>query len=298
LHKFLLAIGFSQFDTRKKIQSLVRASVLNSSEKVFTTNGDDTMLAEYCKDFSSYNSHRFGIAICGELSDDDSKFSYDYYYPYLRTNKISSCEDISIERHAGKESYAGICDDIRVGISLIFYLQNMIDYVKIKNNNRLPIRGTSLCLSALSVEGMIMMPINKSEKQREDVKKKTNHRYRLIQAAREGDEKAIESLTLDDMDIYSSISKKIREEDVFSIVDSYFMPYGVECDQYSILGEIVECEKVKNELTQENIYVMSINCNELYFDLCINEQDIFGEPEVGRRFKGSIWLQGYINFPN
>ena len=294
MHKFLRAIGFSQFDTRKKIQSLVRACVLDATDKTFTENGEDTMLAEYCKDFSPY----FGIAVCGELSEDNHKFSYDYYYPYLRADKVSSYEDIHIERHASRESYAGVCDDIRIGVSLIFYLQNMIDYVQIKNSDKLPVRGTSLCLSALSIEGMIMMPINKSEKQKENIRRKTNNRYKLIMAAREGDPKAIESLTLDDMDTYSSITRKIRNEDVFSIVDSYFMPYGAECDQYSVLGEIVECEKVKNELTGESIYVMNINCNELYFDLCINEKDVYGEPAVGRRFKGYIWLQGCINFPN
>ena len=205
MHKFLRAIGFSQFDTRKKVQSLVRACVLDCSEKMLTENGEETMLAEYCKDFSPY----FGIAVCGELSDDNNKFSYDYYYPYLKTAGISTYEDINVERHASRESYAGICDDIRIGISLIFYLQNMIDYVKIKNSDKLPIQGTSLCLSALSLDGMVMMPINKNEKQKERIKKKTNNRYRLIQQARQGDEKAIESLTLDDMDTYSSISKKI-----------------------------------------------------------------------------------------
>ena len=294
MHKFLRAIGFSQFDTRKKIQKLVKACVLDYSEKYFTENGEDTVLAEYCKDFSSC----FGIAVCGELSEDSNKFSYDYYYPYLKTDKISTYEDINIERHASKESYAGICDDIRIGVSLIFYLQNMIEYTKIKNTNKLPVRGTNLCLSALSTEGMIMMPINKTDKQKEKSRRKSNHRYKLIMEAREGDEKAIESLTLDDMDTYSFISRKIRNEDVFSIVDSYFMPFGVECDQYSILGEIVEYKKVKNELTDEDIYVMNINCNELYFDLCINEKDLYGEPEIGRRFKGYIWLQGYINFPD
>ena len=165
LHKFLRAIGFSQFDTRKKVQSLVRACVLDSTNKTFTENGEDTMLAEYCKDFSSH----FGIAVCGELSEDNHKFSYDYYYPYLRADKVSSYEDINIERHASKESYAGVCDDIRIGISLIFYIQNMIEYVRIKNSDKLPVRGTSLCLSALSVDGMIMMPISKSEKQKENI---------------------------------------------------------------------------------------------------------------------------------
>mgnify|MGYP002508965657 CR=1 FL=1 len=57
-------------------------------------------------------------------------------------------------------------------------------------------------------------------------------RNQLIAAARKGDEDAIESLTLEDMDIYSTISKKILTEDVFSLVDTYFMPYGVETAIY------------------------------------------------------------------
>ena len=99
------------------------------------------------------------------------------------------------------------------------------------------------------------------------------------------------------MDTYTAISKKIQNEDVFSLVDTYFMPYGVECDQYSILGEILDCNKVENRMTSEQIYQMTISCNDLVFDICINEEDLYGEPQIGRRFKGSIWMQGYINFP-
>lgn len=292
MHKYLRAIGFSKFDTRKKIQSLIKACILDYDHQSLTTNGDETMLAVYNKEFSP----GMGISVCGEL-DEKNNFTYDYYYPYIQGNTISTYEDISIERYSFQESYGGICDDVRVGVTLIFYLENIIDYLKIKNNGRLPIAGTSLCLSGLSVEGMIMMPINKNEKQREDSIKKTNNRYRLIQAARKGDEKAIETLTLDDIDTYSNISKKIHKEDIYSIVDSYFMPYGMECDQYAILGEILDIEKLENKLTKEKIFKMVINCNELLLEVCINEKDIFGEPEIGRRFKGQVWLQGYINFP-
>ena len=46
------------------------------------------------------------------------------------------------------------------------------------------------------------------------------------------------------------------------------------------------------------IKVNVANCsNELTFDVGINKIDLLGEPQVGRRFKGNIWLQGYINFP-
>ena len=89
----------------------------------------------------------------------------------------------------------------------------------------------------------------------------------------------------------------IVKEDIYSLVDTFFMPYGVECDQYSILGEIVEYHQELNRMTKEEIVFMTIECNELTFDVCINKEDLFGEPAVGRRFKGTVWLQGYIEFP-
>ena len=116
-------------------------------------------------------------------------------------------------------------------------------------------------------------------------------------AARQGDEDAIETLTLEDMDMYTNISKRIRKEDIFSLVDTYFMPYGVECDQYSLLGEITDFHEVTNSITGEEVYFMTLSCNELLFDVCVNKKDVFGEPQVGRRFKGVVWLQGFINFP-
>ena len=102
---------------------------------------------------------------------------------------------------------------------------------------------------------------------------------------------------MEDMDRYAALKDRIRETDVFSLVDSYFMPYGVECDQYSILGEIQECNLVENSLTGEKIWKLVVLVNDMNMDVCINEQDLVGEPAEGRRFKGSIWLQGAVLHP-
>lgn len=301
MHKYMRAIGFSKLTDRKELQRLVTDVVVEGTQRSYTSNGDETLLAEFCKDFAVKVKDELkasiGIAVCGEFDSDD-RFTYDYYFPYLKGTNISSQEDVSVERHAAQESYAGVCDDVRIGVSLIFYLQNMIPYVKAKNLGMLPIRGTTLTLSALSTGGTIMMPINKSEKDLIRNKQVSMNRSQLINAARKGDEDAIESLTLDDMDTYTTISKKIQKEDVFSLVDTYFMPYGVECDHYSVLGEIVDSSLIKNDLTEEEIYLMTLNCNDMIFDLCINKEDVFGEPSAGRRFKGTIWMQGHINFPD
>ena len=292
MHKYMRAIGFSSFESRKKLQELLTEVVMNSDRRSITMNQEDTLLGEFCKDFAV----NLGIAVCGEFDDED-KFIYEYYYPYIKGTGITSYEDVSVERHADKDSYAGVCDDIKVGISLIFYLKNRIPYVKAQATGKLPIRGTSLTLSALSTSASILLPIQKDEEQVQRVKQASINRNTLMAAARKGDEDAIETLTLEDMDMYTAISKRIPKDDIFSLVDTYFMPYGVECDQYSVLGEITAMRLTTNQMTGEQIYILTICSNELTFDVCVNIIDLFGEPQVGRRFKGVIWLQGQINFP-
>ena len=123
-------------------------------------------------------------------------------------------------------------------------------------------------------------------------------RISLIEAAKNGDEDAMETLTIEDIDLYSQISRRAMKEDLYSIIDSCFMPCGVECDQYSIIGEIKEIQKIKNIYTKEEIYLLKLECNDLNMLICINSKDLLGEPAVGRRFKGQIWMQGILNFKN
>ena len=303
MHKYLRAIGFSGIKNRKEYENLIRLCVQDATKREYTTKDvtsaekgflqtDESMTALFYRDFAK----GLGLAVCGEY-DENNHFSYDYCFPYLHGEEISSYEDITVERHMEKESYAGICDEIKVGVTLIFYLQNMIPYIKAKNTGTLPMKGTSLILSGLSCQGSIMMPLKKDQKDIIKTQKATVSRNDRIRAARRGDEEAIESLTLEDMDVYTSISKKIHQNDIYTIVDTYFMPYGVECDLYSVLGEIQKMEEIENIVTGETIVKMLLLCNELSFDVCINKNDLYGEPQVGRRFKGVIWLQGYINFP-
>ena len=295
LHKYLRAIGFSNIKKRKDLIELIKMVVSSPTNKNYVTKDENIIQVEICKEFTS----SVGMSICGEYDENDV-FNYEYSYPFIKGTTISSREDISIERHGDKESYAGICDDIKIGVSLIFYLQNMIDYLKEQSQGKLPINNTSLTLSGLSIQGSIILPVIKNEKQVKKYKQAAIYRNHLIAAARRGDEEAIESLTLEDIDTYTVLSKKILKEDVFSLVDTYFMPYGIECDKYSMchIGEIEACYLQKNSVTEEEIYVLTINCNDLIFDVGINKKDLWGEPKPGRRFKGIVWLQGYINFPN
>lgn len=251
-----------------------------------------------------------GLYIFGRF--DKNTFKYEYYFPFVVGKTVSDNEEMTIERHLDKESYAVICDELKTGVTLIFFLQNVMDYLEylysgkdfpvpefnpdIRNEIcRQPIKNKKVSLTALSLGGMILLPIRK-EKKRARSREEDITRKNLIQAAKNGDEDAIESLTIEDIDTYNELSQRIMKEDVFTIVDSTFMPCGVECDQYSVIGEILELQVEENIYTGEKIYVMVLECNSLIITTAINKAHLMGEPAVGRRFKGQIWLQGNVHF--
>ena len=60
-------------------------------------------------------------------------------------------EIIDIEKHSEKESYAGVCDDPNLGVTLIFYLQNVCDYLSEKAYINIEVRAKGAVLSGLSV---------------------------------------------------------------------------------------------------------------------------------------------------
>lgn len=293
MHKYLRAVGFSNVKTKKDLKSLLNDVILNPKEKNFLKTDRSSILVEYSKEYSKST----GIMLRGEYDTEDN-MTLDFYFPYCKCLPIGYQDEITVERHAENESFAGVCDDCRIGVSLIFYVQNGIGYMKKSIDENFSDVDLTLALSGLSIQGKIMLPIKKDEKEKERIQKAADDRNQLIVAARQGDEEALENLTLEDIDTYTMISKKIRKEDVFSLVDTYFMPYGVECDQYSILGEIKEISLETNSMTNEEIYMLLLNCNGLFFNICINKADLLGEPQVGRRFKGIIWMQGKIGFLN
>lgn len=291
MHSYLRSIGFDNM-SKKEVDNLITDIVDQPDKMEVVTDSQNSDFAIFYKSLGE----SIGIYVCGEYMDNEP-FAAEYYFPYLKGEGVSTNEIVDIEKHADKESYAGVCDEVKLGVTLIFYLQNIAEYLADKKL-RGKAYGLSTTLSALSLGGKILLPITKNETQIKKNERNTQNRNHLIAAAREGDEDAIENLTLEDIDTYSMLSRRIAQEDILSIVDTYFMPYGVESDQYSILGEIVDLHIENNSLTNQPIYVMTLNCNDLIYDVCINAKDVFGEPKIGRRFKGNVWMQGCVNYQN
>lgn len=290
MHSYLRSIGFSKLE-KAELKKILDDVVRNYDEKMVVESQPAHLFAEFSRNYGC----DCGITVCGEY-DENQNFQMEYYYPFFRGTGITTQEKVVIEQHAEKESFAGACDDVRIGVTLIFYLQQAAAYLNAAYKGMLNPQGHPLTLSALAREGVILLPIEKDSDQELADQELTSTRNRLIAAARNGDEEAMESLTMEDIDTYTMVSRRILHEDVFSIVDSYFMPYGMECDQYNVLGEIVDFFLFPNIISGEKVYQLTIMSNDMQFDVCINAKDLTGEPAIGRRFKGIIWLQGQLHF--
>lgn len=287
MHKFLRAIGFSDF--KKKDLEIIIKEIIDKpqvSRVVKDTEGNE--FAELSREYSN----GLGLKILGNYIDENS-FQVDNYFPYYLGESLSTQEKIEVEKHYDKESYAGICDDAKLGITLIFHLQNTADYLA-EHNSNFSSNIYGAYLAGLSTDGKILLPIKQAVSKEKEYSR-AQKRSELVTKAIDGNQEAIDSLALEDMDTYSLLSKRIAKEDVLSIVATSMVPYGIENDLYNIIAEILDVNKMKNSLTDESVYILKVSCNEIVFDVCINEKDLLGEPAVGRRFKGNLWMQGSIN---
>lgn len=291
MHKYIKAIGFQNIKSEQEWKN-----ILLDTEKDFTgyerTSIEETL--DFCELRKEYGMS-IGLCSCG-LIDESEEFEREFYYPYFEGQEITSYADVIVEQRPDRRAYLGICEDSRVGVNIIFHLINGMEYLKEQQLGHLPRHSTSVTLSGLATSGRILLPVMKSPEQKKERMEASRSRMMLLSEAKKGNTDAIESLTLDDIDTYTEVNHRIMSEDIYSIVDTCFMPYGLECDQYSIIGEILDIDTVENKVTKEIIYVFMLEVNELTFDVCVPKNMVVGEPEVGRRFKANIWLQGKINF--
>lgn len=293
MHGYLRAIGFKNIVTKKALTELLYDVLETPTEQKQVNFENNENIVEIRKEYAN----GVGILLHGYY-DEEKQFQMEYYIPYIKGTCNPMNEEISITRHLHRESFAGVCEDIRLGVALIYYVENGIDFMETSSHFHRSFFRTNVQLAALSSSGMILLPVNKTQVQAEKSRIASQNRRQLISAAQAGDETAIENLTIEDLDTYTRINQRIRREDVLTIVDTSFMPYGVECDQYSILGNILDISSYINHYSGEQIYFLTVDCNDICINIAINRDDLIGEPTVGMRFKGSIWLQGTVSFTN
>lgn len=293
MHSYLRAIGFSKLKNRREQNTLITSALKNNTDKIEIEISSGIRLVQINRNFGK----NLGISIIGEC-DNEEILSIDHFFPYCFGYHTTDQADIQIEPHTDKEAYSAVSEDYNLGMTLIYSLQNIVDYVRSTWSNDYYKNPKKVKLGALSLEGRILYGVHLDyiacPYDKQPISSKD--RQKLIAKAKSGDMDALENLTLDDMDTYSLITKRIKDEDLLTVVETYFMPYGIDNEHYSILGIIQNIEQIINEFSGEMVYNLTILCNDITLDVVINSLDLQGEPKTGRRFKGIIWLQGHVDF--
>ena len=97
MHKYMRAIGFSEYTDRKKLNKLLQTIITDADEREYAVSKEHVIQGVFYKSFAD----RIGIALYGEF-DESENFIYDYYFPYLKSYDVTTTEDVNIERHAAR----------------------------------------------------------------------------------------------------------------------------------------------------------------------------------------------------
>lgn len=292
MHSYLRTVGFGGADCNKNMKYLLD-KIITEDETINKVEKKEQESVEIFKHFSE----QMGITFHGEFLTED-EFNCDFYYPFALPMKYMQYDEINIEKNVMNMSFYASCEDTKLGFSLIFFIQNGLDYINFDNNRGISKLGAKVGLVAMSLSGRVLMPIKKDESYDELSDELYRYRGEVLKEAKKGSQEAIDAMAIDEMNEYNRICKRVVTEDILSIVDTSIMPYGIECDKYQIIGEIKDIVEDKNSISDEEVLEMLIGCNDIDITLLINKKDLLGIPKIGRRFKGVVWLQGRIEFEN
>lgn len=289
MNRYFRAIGFLNNFDREKYENVIEDITFKPEQPL---NLDSANLKYLILDKRFECGKNFGICV-RIVKDAKGNVYREVVFPFFRSANYVEHELCSFEKKISGEEYLGVYEDLSLGENIFFYVINADEVYKKKQIKDIK---CTIALSGLSIAGNVILPIAKSENDREIAREFNKNRVDLLNKANDGDQNAFATVRHDDIMTNVTVSEQIFVEamDIYSIVDSSFIPCGAECDLYSVLGEIVAFEKCINNVSKEAVYILDVMVKETVLQICINESDLFGEPQIGFRFKGTVWLQGML----
>lgn len=287
MHEFLRSIGFKSFRTKKQLNELTDWVIEKPDQLSVVSVNAEQNLAVAEREIPGHA----GVSVVGEI-DERGVLVPEYYFPFISSTFISSNAQLSYEKQAAKDSYIGMCEDYRMGMALIFTVRNLIDIVRNETGALLGKPFNEVALSMLCSDGTILLPILETEKVLDTRDGKTELERKLLSEASKGDPDALDKLTRQEMMRYKNVMDHLHDTDIFTMVNSFFMPHGMESDRYYVMGDIEAVQLFENPMTREHYYRMKIRANGMEMILAINQTDLLGIPAPGRRIKCHGWLLG------
>ncbi|MBO4309809.1 MAG: DUF3881 family protein [Lachnospiraceae bacterium] len=290
MNRYFRAVGFLNNFSIQEYEKIVEDIMFRPEGSVIADNIQAKyFIMDKCLDCGE----DFGICV-RMIKDSRGNIHRDCVFPYFRSEEYFEHDDCSFEKKISGEEFLGVYEDFSLGENIFFYVQNVDELYRRKN---LKNTKCSVAISGLSIAGNVILPIKKDENERESAKEFNRKRTNLLNKANDGDHNAFATVRYDDILTNVTVSEQVFIEsmDIYTVVDSSFIPCGAECDLYSVLGEIVDFQMKTNALSGEKVYILKVSVKGVVLTVCINEKDLFGEPQIGFRFKGTVWLQGRVN---
>ena len=125
MHKYLRSIGFSKYKKNRDMKPLLDAVIHHAGESTMVRDGDE-IYGHLGKAFGD----GFGLCVYGEYEEETKAFHAEYFFPYVDSDTVSTTVRCTVERHSDKNSYGGMCEEPAIGVSLIFYLSNGMEYMR------------------------------------------------------------------------------------------------------------------------------------------------------------------------
>ena len=319
MNTYLRAIGFSKIEDTEELNEFFSK---NLEEKYLVANvtGGDRIIGQY----NIGVTQNAGIAFIGEHPEREHVLC-DYYFPYAMSHTPFAIDECLVRRYRDRDAYLGIVDDAPLGFSLVFYLTNPVLYNSfVKSGKEYYVKN--IYLAGLSIGGVIILPLEdeKSDTSSTEVlsdnydatneydnpddvsldEKKNNYINFNSDDIKQDminhplNDKEFAKRKMEQLDLLpDNLLVRSQKEDLFSIVHTTISPAdSLECDEYDIIGDIISCTQKVNVWTDEVIWDLKVKALDIIINVFINAEDLVGEPMVGRRFKGQIWLQGEIEF--
>ena len=152
MHKYLNAIGFHDIASEREWYQILLESEKNFSGYDRIALDEHTDLCELRREYGN----GIGISSYGFIDENDEAFRRECYFPYFSGSGVSSYADIAVEQKTFSPTYVGVCEDVKLGCSIIFHIQNGMEYIKEATLGGLNKSSISVTFSGLALSGKIL----------------------------------------------------------------------------------------------------------------------------------------------
>lgn len=282
-------IGFSALDDKYSVDEIVTEILDNPTSQAAMKIDSNRILAEYIKEFAPDTYIMTRVAV--DKTKEKPNIEVLQCEAYVQASHNLDIQSVDIERIDEEEDYYVICEEKNTAMQIIFWLQNVIEYLEAVKKNK---TCKQVNIAALAVEGTIILPVEKDEEDEVLEKEEREKLKNILQQMKEGDEEARQLLEEEEKELDKQLKQRLREEDFLTIMSGYFIPTTLEDAVYAVLGEITAISKRKNTKTKENLYVFTLSVNDMPLEVVINSKTLVGMPSIGMRFMGTCWVQGRV----